>query len=112
MTVSNQRVVDEVNALRASIEKKLNYFQPGVSFGLEVIVDESTKYGFEVTTDGFEVNISDLVDSASFYVSLSANSFLMARNGDRTIATLLTAGEIKVRGDISQIDNFQNLLLS
>ena len=111
MTVSNQRVVDEVNALRASIEQKINHFKPGVSFGLEVVVDELTKYGFEVTTENSTVHIHGLMESASFYVSLSAESFLMARTGERTIATLLTAGEIKVRGDISQIDNFQNLLL-
>ncbi len=112
MTVSDHRVESEIEALRISIGKKLERLQVGSSFGLEVFVDENTVLGFEVTTKDSEVQISNLSGKASFYVKLSADSFLSARSGDVTLATLLTEGEIKVRGDISQIDNFQSLLIS
>ena len=112
MTVSNQRVADEVRKLRSSLEQKMEQFQAGASFGLEVVVDEATIFGFEVITENSKIKVTDLKGAASFYVKLSANSFLLARSGDQTVATLLTAGDVKVRGDISQIDNFQNLSLS
>ncbi|MDA8278149.1 MAG: hypothetical protein M0Z45_08135 [Actinomycetota bacterium] len=112
MTVSNLQVAEEVGNLRASIEKKLENLQVGSSFGLEVVVDSSTKYGFEVVTRDSTVFITDLDGNAGLYVTIGAKSFLMAREGEANIATLLSAGEIKIRGDISQLDNFQNISLS